>query len=113
LIDRGDTVELVTAVNQNSCITSKGRRIAGYCDDNRYRAFYKLACLRHGPLARRVEHNRLEHLPFARPEWTAGENADFRIDRLKPGRARCPTLQRLYGLRIAIRRSHTRLVGEA
>src|SRR5262245_45027673 len=112
LIDRGDAIELVTAVNQNFCVTSKSRRIARYCNDNRDRAFGKLACLRHGALARRVKHKGVECLQFTRYEWTPEEVAHTRIDRLKPGCAPCRTLQSLYGICIAIRRGDGRALGE-
>src|SRR5262245_13115215 len=112
LIDRGDTVELVAAINQNFCVTSKSRRIARYCNNNRDRAFGKLACLRHGALARWVEHKGVECLQFARYVWTPEEVAHMRINGLKPGCAPCRTLQRLYGSCIAIRSGDARALGE-
>ena len=72
LVDRRDRVEPIAAVDQDAGVAREGRRIARHRDDDGNGALGKLARLRLGALARRIEHHRVEALEFRRRPAAAG-----------------------------------------
>ena len=60
LIDRRHRRQPIAAIDQNAGIAREGRRIARHRDDDGNGALGKLARLRLGALARRIEHHGVE-----------------------------------------------------
>ena len=60
LVHRCNRNQPIAAIDQQADIARKGRRIARHRDDDGHGALGKLARLRLGALARRVEHQGIE-----------------------------------------------------
>ena len=89
LIDRGHSLETISAVDEDTRIAREGCRIARDRDHGRDRRRRERPRLRLGALPWRIEHDGIEALEFDRHERSPKEVAPQRLDRLealRPGR---------------------------
>src|SRR5689334_17492264 len=75
LIDGRDALEFVATIDQSFRVAGKGRRIARDGNYHRYDAFGEFVCLGVGPLAWRIEYDRIEIFQFRSHEGAAKQVA--------------------------------------
>src|SRR5262249_61767612 len=84
LTDRRPSAEAIPAVDQDLGIAREGGWVARHRHDDRNAALGKLARLRLGALAWRIEYHGVEPREFLGDERTAEQVAPHRSDRFEP-----------------------------
>ena len=88
LVDRRDYFQLITALDQDLCVTRKGCGIARDRDNQGHRALGKLLRLRLRALPRRIEDDGIEATQLGRYQRPSEEIALLGVYRPQSGRAR-------------------------
>src|ERR1051326_7766819 len=82
LVDRGDLIEPVAALDENARVAREGRGVARHRDDERHLRTGEPLRLRERALARRIEHDGVERLEFRLPQMPAKKIVARGRDRL-------------------------------